>query len=256
MEEDDRGRAAAGFPLRWQKKLTVDGETVGARENHLLRRHHLANRKIGWDGFGMQVADVGADADGGVRGVLRIGAEKRERAIGDRSGRPFDAVALGDRFRRAARSCDFPKMASVDIALIGIEKHFAAFGRQGNLLHFKRAGREQEWIAAGGGNGIKVRPAIGFPGKDQARSGPQNLADAGDFAEDAAGALAGAEDFAALTGFGRGDPDGPGFAGAAGLAWAAYAGGRNAHEGHAAAVGGPGRLAVVIGTRVEVAQGG
>ena len=144
VKEDHRGRAAAGFPVRRQKKLSVDGEAVGARENHLLRRHHPANREIGRDGFGMQVADGGAEANGGAGGVLGIGAEKRERAIGGRRGCPFEAVAMGDRFRRAARSGHLPEMAAVDIALIGIENNLAAVGGEGNLLHFKRAGREQE----------------------------------------------------------------------------------------------------------------
>ena len=81
------------------------------------------------------------------------------------------------------------------------------------------AGREEHRLAAGGGDGVQMRPAIGLPREDEAAAlGPQNLIARVDAAEDAARAFAGAEDFAPGAGLHGGDADGPRLAGAVRLA--------------------------------------
>ena len=106
------------------------------------------------------------------------------------------------------------------------------------------------------GNGVEMRPAVALPREDQAVAGPQQLVFGGDFAEHAAGAFARAPEFAPGAGFGRGNADGPGLARAVRLANGTQAARWDADECHAAAVGRPFGVAVVVGAGVEVAQGG
>ena len=75
--EEDHGRRGLERLVGRQEKLAVNGEAVGGGEDHLLRRDHVLEREIGGNGGGVQVADAGIEADGGVGGMLGVGAEER-----------------------------------------------------------------------------------------------------------------------------------------------------------------------------------
>jgi hypothetical protein len=72
--EEDHSRGGLGGLVGRQKKLSVNGEAVGGGEDHRLRRHHVLEREIGGNGGGVEVAETGVKANGGVRGMLGVGA--------------------------------------------------------------------------------------------------------------------------------------------------------------------------------------
>ena len=251
--EEDHGRRGLERLVGRQEKLSVNGEAVGGGEDHLLRRDHVLEREIGGNGGGVQVADAGVQADGGVRGMLRrrSGGTRRCR----RRRGPLDALPGGERDGGSAGHRDFPEVAAVGVALVGGEHDLALAGGKVDVFHFESARGEQRGFSAFRGNGIEMRPAVALPGEDDAAAiGPQQLVPGGHFAEHAAGARGGAPDFAARAGLHGGHADGPRLAGAVRLANGPQSAAGDSNEGDAAAIGRPFGLRVGIGAGVEIAQ--
>src|ERR1035438_3015671 len=144
-----------------------------------------------------------------MSGMLRVALQEGDGIfVAGGRGRKLDGASGGQSHGQAAGRGNLPKVAAVDVALVGRKDHVAPVGGQGDVLHFELAGREQRGVAAGDGDGIEVRPAVALPGEyDSGTGGPQELIAGGDVAEDAAGALAGAPEFAPLAGLRGRDAD-------------------------------------------------
>ena len=116
------------------------------------------------------------------------------------------------------------------------------------MLHLEGTGCEQNRSASGGRHRVEVKPAIGFPGKDDAiTSAPEELTRGGEVLKGAALAFRGTPYFAALPCADIRDADRPGCIGAVGLEAASGQLIRVANERDLAAVGRPRRLVVCGG---------
>src|SRR5207249_2058123 len=108
-------------------------------------------------------------------------------------------------------------------------------------------GREESGLAAFGGDGVDVQPAIALPGEYDAAAGrPEQLTSRVPGPKGAAHTGLGAPDFAAFAGCDVYRSDGPGLGGAAGAERERVLRSRFADEGELSAIRRPGGGAVAI----------
>ena len=78
-----------------------------------------------------------------ARGVRSVRTNVRKcGAIAERDGTPLDAIATSQRPGIAGGSIGDPEMAAIDVTAIRIEEYDAALRREGPLLDFAIARRE------------------------------------------------------------------------------------------------------------------
>jgi len=152
--KEDHGRVFRRPTRRRQKKLPMDRETVGGREDHLLGRHQILGR-VRRDGFRREIAHRSAadlyrrSADfGGAR------TQKSNRSICNNCRFPLDPLSEQERGGLTTRSSHPPYVPAIDVVLIGRKKYFAPVTCEGSVLHFKLAGGEKLRPAAVGRDGI------------------------------------------------------------------------------------------------------
>ena len=102
-------------------------------------------------------------------------------------------------------------MATVDVALVGVEDDVATVAAEGYVFDFERPGGQQSGDAPGGRNGVEMIPPALLPWKHETVSGaPQELVFPNDGMQHAAVALVGRPHGAGSTGRHVGHEDGPG----------------------------------------------
>ena len=180
-------------------------QSVAGGERHLLRRHHVPQGKIGGNRPGSRSRTAVPTRIAGCIGCC-ASAFRNATALESLSGAGRHSIPCPVVSATGVPPLDrhLPQMPPVDIALVGGEDHFAPARRERHIFHFECPRCEQRRLAARGGDCIEVRPAIGFPGKDDAAAvGPQQLIARRHTAEHASRALRRAPDLAPRAGLRR-----------------------------------------------------
>ena len=255
--EEDRGRPAlARFAVRGLEELRVDLHSVGRRQHHGFGHGERRGREVGRHGARRQIDRPAIRAEECRRRVHpRVGAEKENRPAPRDLRRPLDALTRGERRGLPSGRRHAPEMAPVDVALVGVEDDPFPVRRQGDVFDLEVSGCQQDGRAAGGRNGVEMRPAVPLPRENEAVAvGPGELPVGHDIAEDAAAAALGAKDLARRARRGVGDADRPGLALAVRPEGLQVPGGRDTQVRDALAVWRPDRPGVAVRRGVEVAD--
>src|ERR1700683_77079 len=241
---------------RWigrQEQLSVDHQTVGCRENYLLRHHHLRSRKIGWNGFrGKNLRRAGRGHNRRKQAVLRIRTQRDHSfpiAVDHGVGvEPFSGSQLR---RRATMDRNFPNMSSINIILIRGVDHFLSIRTYRRFEDLKISGCEKFWPSVTCGNAIQMKPACALPGEHNAViSAPEQLAFSRNFMKQAPRPFV-CLPYSMASTVGRiRNPDGPGLAAALPKEIVRLVCG-NANKGNLFAVERPFRIDILVHTRTQ-----